>query len=71
MLGAPHDLETLVCACELAVEEKTYQLSAITNILYRLIDDDLYTPVDAAAYPILKHPPIADCKRYDGLLGGF
>jgi transposase len=71
MLAVNNDLETLVCACELAVEEKTYQLSAITNILYRLIDGDRYTPIDAAAYPILKHPPIADCKRYDGLLGGM
>jgi len=70
MLVVTHDLESVVCACELAVEDKTYQLAAITNILYRLIDDDRYEPITVLQYPILKHPPIADCHRYDSLIGG-
>jgi hypothetical protein len=56
MLVVTHDLESVVCACELAVEGKTYQLAAITNILYRLTDDDRYESIDVQQYPILKHP---------------
>ena len=70
MLIVTHGLEPVVCACELAVEDKVYQLAAITNILYRLIDDDRYEPIDVQRYPVLKHPPIANCNRYDCLIRG-
>jgi transposase len=70
MLIVTHDLETVVCACELAVEDKIYNLSVITNILYRLIDDDRYKPIKTEQYPVLVCPPVANCHRYDSLIGG-
>jgi hypothetical protein len=55
-------------ACELALEAKTTQLSAVINQIYRLTESETPTLLEVAQYPALKTPPIADCLRYNQLL---
>ena len=62
-----HNIETIEMACELALENKTTHVPAITNLINQLIEpmvDPLPKPED---YPHLKEPPEANCKRYEDL----
>lgn len=63
-----HDVETISIACECAIEAKTTQLSAIINLLHRLIEPDETAGIDVIRYPVLKTPPQANCQRYNQLL---
>jgi transposase len=63
-----HDVETISIACECAIEAKTTQLSAIINLLHRLIEPDETAGIDVIQYPVLKTPPQANCQRYNQLL---
>jgi len=63
-----HDVETISIACECAIEAKTTQLSAIINLVHRLIEPDETAGIDVIQYPVLKTPPQANCQRYNQLL---
>ena len=59
-----HGMDAVVTACELAIEQKTTQLSAIINLL---TESDTQAAIDASPYPDLQSPPVANCQRYDQL----
>jgi len=61
-------IELVTAACELAVEAKTMQLSAIINLINRLTEIESPTRLDLPKYPRLQTPPEANCHRYDQLL---
>lgn len=63
-----HDVDTISMACELALEAKTTQLSAVINQIYRLTESEPPARLEVAQYPSLQTPPIADCLRYNQLL---
>jgi transposase len=63
-----HDVDTISIACECAIEAKTTQLSAIINLVHRLIEPDETAGIDVIQYPALKTPPQANCQRYNQLL---
>lgn len=66
-----HGQEAVEMACELAVEHKTMQLSAIIVLLHDLTEPALQKEmaIEAESYPRLQTPPQANCHRYDQLLG--
>ncbi len=68
LLIQTHDMDTVTTACELAIEAKTTQLSAITNLINRLTDNDVLPLLENHPYPQLEEPPQANCARYDTLL---
>lgn len=67
-----HGHEAIGMACELAMEYKTWQLSAIINLLHGLIEPARKNVLDMTAtrvcYPHLQLSPVADCNRYEQLL---
>jgi len=63
-----HDVDTISMACELALESKTTQLSAVINLINRLTESEPPALLEVAQYPALKTPPKADCLRYNQLL---
>lgn len=67
LLIQQHGMDVVVTACELAIEQKTTQLSAIINLIHRLTESDAQTTIDASPYPDLHSPPVANCQRYDQL----
>lgn len=67
LLIQEHDMETVETACELALENKTTQLSAIVNLVHRLTEPNTVLPVDDSPYPTISTPPVANCHRYDQL----
>ena len=56
-------------ACQLAVEYKTVQLSAIIAILYDLTDETRVNEmvIEEISHPQLQSPPQANCQRYNQL----
>ena len=54
-------------ACEMAVEQNTLRLPAITNLINQLVEPVITPLSDAYAYPHLTLRPEADCKRYETL----
>ena len=62
--------DTVACACELAAEEKTHQLSSIINMLHRLTEAVVADTVPADNYPNIICQPLPNCQRYDTLVGG-
>lgn len=62
-----HGMDAVTTACELAIEQRTTQLSAIINLIHRLTESDTQATIDASPYPDLQSPPIANCQRYDQL----
>jgi len=71
LLCQQFDLETVSTACELALEEKAYQLPAIINMLNRLTEEDSHCHIHTAQYPTITCLPEANCSRYDYLTGGL
>jgi len=67
LLIKAYDLDIVTMACELALEEKTTQLSAIVNLINRLIEPHIEPLADVEAYPRLDVPPEANCQRYEQL----
>jgi len=55
-------------ACELAIDAKTTQLSAIINLVHRLTETESEVTIDVIQYPTLKTPSKANCQRYNQLL---
>lgn len=64
-----HGIELVTLACELAIEEKTTQLSAIINVINRLAEPDVKPVNIPNDYPSLNVLPEANCQRYEQLLG--
>jgi transposase len=64
-----HGHEAVEMACQLAVEYKTVQLSAIIAILHDLTDEARLNEmmIEEVSYPQLQSPPQANCDRYDQL----
>lgn len=63
-----HGMETVEMACELAIEEKLTQLSAIINQIHRLTDVDIKPLDNVLPYPKIHNPPQANCERYNQLM---
>ncbi len=59
--------EAVEMACELAMEHRTLQLSAIIPLLYDLVEPTHLKEMatEEVSYPHLQLPPKADCSRYD------
>jgi len=68
LLIQEYDIETVTSACELAIDAKTTNLSAIINLINRLMEPDVATTLDAQNYPHLQVLPEANCHRYEQLL---
>ena len=69
MLAGETGLEALTMACELALEYGTVTAPVIMNELRRLIAPPVPTAIDVADRITLTIEPLADCRRYDHLLG--
>ncbi len=67
LLIQQYDMETVTLACQLAIEEKTYRLPAIINMLHRLTETPVNESIKTSRYPTVKHLPQADCQRYEQL----
>ena len=65
-----HDIETVTVACELAIQDKTIQLSAIINLINRLVEPPIETVSIPDQYPPLTVLPEANCQRYQQLVRG-
>lgn len=66
-----HGLEAVMVACDLALKDKIIREDYILHLLGRLRPSPVVTPVPTPDTLKLTHEPVADCSRYDGLLGGF
>ncbi len=67
LLAQDHGIEVVETACELAVEQNTLRLPAITNLINQLVEP-IITPLNEGySYPQLTLRPEADCKRYETL----
>lgn len=70
MLAGEAGLDTLTVACELAIESGVISAPVVMNALRRLIAPQL--PASSVNVPdaiALTQEPLADCNRYDYLLG--
>ena len=67
MLAQEHGIETVAAACELAVEQNTLRLSAITNLINQLVEPVIVPLAQSSDYPRLTMRPEANCKRYETL----
>ena len=65
MMAQEHGIETVEIACDLAVEQKTIRLSAITNLINQLVEPMIDPLPQTHTYPQLQVMPQADCKRYE------
>jgi transposase len=66
----PHSgLEAVTVACETAIEDGVVSEAVILNHLARLTEEAAPGPIHAPEKLHLAHPPLADCSRYDRLLG--
>ena len=63
-----YDMDCISMACELAINAKTTQLSAIINLVHRLTETEDTSSIEVIKYPQLECPPQADCQRYNQLL---
>ena len=60
-------IETVEIACDLAVEQNTLRLPAITNLINQLVEPVIDPLPQSHCYPQLQVMPEADCKRYEQL----
>jgi len=67
MLVQEHGIETVEMACQMAVEQKTYRLPAIINLINQLVEPVIDPLPQTHCYPQLQVMPKADCKRYEML----
>ena len=67
LLAQDQGIEVVEMACEMAVEQNTLRLPAITNLINQLVEPVITPLSDAYAYPQLTLRPEADCKRYEML----
>ena len=62
-----HDEQTVLCAVELALESDGVSKQHIVNVLARLLEPALPTPIDTPAHLQLRDEPAANVNRYDQL----
>jgi hypothetical protein len=62
-------LEVMETACELTLETGIINASVVLNELRRLLEPPRAKALTASQSLILQEEPIADCSRYDSLLG--
>lgn len=66
-----YGLDAVTKACSDALAANTVSRDVILNLLSRNSEDKIPATTDPGAHlPPLTMPPVADCKRYDLLLGG-
>jgi hypothetical protein len=65
-----YGLEAVVTACSEAVAANAISQGIILNMLSRSLDQPTPADCEVPRLPILRMPPIADCRRYDLLLRG-
>jgi len=65
-----HAIEPVSLACECAIQDKTTQLSAIINLINRLVEPPMGVVSIPDQYPSLTVLPEANCQRYEQLTGG-
>lgn len=65
-----HGLDEVINACAEAVAANSISQGVILNILSRAAEPPASTDCNVPQLPVLKMPPIADCRRYDLLLVG-
>ena len=70
MMACEHGIETVEIACEVAVEQNTLRLAAITNLINQLVEPVIDSLPQSHCYPQLQVMPEADCKRYEQLYAG-
>ena len=70
LLIEEHSLDVISMACELALEAKTTQLSAIMNLVYRITEEEPLGQINTQDYPTLLVQPEANCQRYEQLRQG-
>jgi hypothetical protein len=63
-------LEAMETACELTLEMGIISASIVINELRRLLEPPRAKALTASESLLLQEEPIADCRRYDSLLGG-
>jgi len=63
-----HGLEVLQVACELALEYGTPTAAIVMNEIRRLVDPLPPIPLATGQWTLI-HEPVANCTRYDELLG--
>jgi transposase len=64
-----YGLEAVSVACGTALEQGAVSEAVILNYLARLTEEAPPRPVSAPEKLLLSQPPLADCSRYDRLLG--
>jgi transposase len=64
-----YGLEAVSVACETALEQGAVSEAVILNFLARLTEEAPPPPIPAPEKLLLSRPPLADCSRYDRLLG--
>lgn len=66
-----YGLDAVAAACAEALSSGAASRDVVLNLLCRAHDDPEVLPCDTSPHlPELKAPPLADCCRYDELLGG-
>jgi len=65
MMAQEQGIEIVEIACELAVEQNTLRLPAITNLINQLVEPVIDPLPRTHCYPQLQVMPQADCKRYE------
>lgn len=67
MLVQEHGIDVVGMACDMAVEQSTFRLAAIINLINQLVEPVIELQPEAHSYPSLLVTPKADCKRYEVL----
>lgn len=60
-----HGLEAVSAACGEALAQRAVSQEMILNILHRSQDQADHPHLELPSHLILKHEPVADCRRYD------
>lgn len=63
-------LEAMETACELTLEMGIISASIVINELRRLLEPPRAKALTASQDLVLQEEPVANCSRYDSLLGG-
>jgi hypothetical protein len=63
-----HGLEPLQVACELALQYGVLSAAIVMNEVRRLVDPPPPAPMTTGQWHLV-HEPVANCTRYDDLLG--
>ena len=66
-----YGIEAVTQACAQVLAANTVSRDVVLNLLSRAREERQPAPADPAEHlPVLRTPPVADCRRYDQLLAG-